>query len=58
MTFLIAVGALALAGFVFYINNKQHEDHRNEVDELRRELRNHKADIQAKVNLNFGGKKK
>ena len=58
MVLLIALGALALAGFTFYVNNQQHNDFRHEIDELRKELRSHKADLQAKLNVNIGGRKK
>ena len=56
MTFLIALGALALAGFTFYINNQQHKDFRHEIDELRHDLNKHKAALNLKANLNFGKK--
>ena len=57
MAILIALGALGVSGFTFYLFNqyKTYTEHR--VDQLEKELRTHKADIQAKVNLNFGKNK-
>ena len=57
MAIVLALGALALSGFTFYLFNQHRTDNDNRFDKLERELRNHKADLQAKVNLNFGKNK-
>ena len=57
MATVLALGALALSGFNFYLSNKTNQKVDYLEQELRyykKELREHKADIQAKVNLNFG----
>ena len=60
MAIVLSLGALALSGWVFYLNTKTNEkvDYLNqELRYYKKELREHKADIQAKVNLNFGKSK-
>ena len=57
MAILISLGALGLAGFVFYIQNRQREDFNNRIDQIEKDVRAKHNQIDAKLRFNFGKKK-
>ena len=57
MAIAIAVIALLFSGFVFYVSNARLNEQDDQIDSLRKDLRETKRGVQVNANLEFGKKK-